>query len=162
MLCEMCGAESALLSTRKISGSVLQVCSTCSDSGSETTQRESIGHRAHIAQTLQKRNQKMRYSETDPDENVLVSDYGVVVRQAREKLGLDHATLARKISEKKSIVTSVESGNMHPNEKLTKKLEKFLKIRLTENVKNNPELKLKKSSESLTMGDLLKQSMKEN
>ena len=104
----------------------------------------------------------MRYSETDPDENVLVSDYGVVVRQAREKLGLDHATLARKISEKKSIVTSVESGNMHPNEKLTKKLEKFLKIRLTENVKNNPELKLKKSSESLTMGDLLKQSMKEN
>ena len=162
MLCEMCGAESALLNTRRISGSVLQVCSTCSDSGSETAPMVSIGRRAHIAQTLQKRNQKMRYSETDPDENVLVSDYGVVVRQAREKLGLDHATLARKISEKKSIITSVESGNMHPNEKLTKKLERFLKIRLTESVKNNPEPNLKKSSKNLTMGDLLKQSMKEN
>ena len=161
MLCEMCGAESALLNTRKISGSVLQVCSTCSDSGSKTAQIESIGRRAHIAQTLQKRNQKMRYSETDPDENVLVSDYGVVVRQAREKLGLDHATLARKISEKKSIITSVESGNMHPNEKLTKKLERFLKIRLTESVKNNPEPNLKKSRKNLTMGDLLKQAMKE-
>ncbi|SVC36662.1 uncharacterized protein METZ01_LOCUS289516, partial [marine metagenome] len=66
MLCEMCGAESALLNTRRISGSVLQVCSTCSDSGSETAQMASIGRRAHIAQTLQKRNQKMRYSETDP------------------------------------------------------------------------------------------------
>ena len=162
MLCEMCGAESALLNTRRISGSVLQVCSTCSDSGSETAQIESIGRRAHIAQTLQKRNQKMRYSEIDPDENVLVSDYGVVVRQAREKLGLDHATLARKISEKKSIITSVESGNMHPNEKLTKKLERFLKIRLTEIVKNNTEPNPKKSSKNLTMGDLLKQSMKEN
>ncbi|MEC9333375.1 MAG: multiprotein bridging factor aMBF1 [Candidatus Thermoplasmatota archaeon] len=162
MLCEMCGAESALLNTRKISGSILQVCNTCSDSGSESAQIESIGRRAHIAQTLQKRNQKMRYSETDPDENVLISDYGVVIRQAREKLSLDHATLAHNISEKKSIITSVESGNMRPNEKLTKKLERFLKIRLTESVKNNPEPNLKKSRKNLTMGDLLKQSMKEN
>jgi len=45
---------------------------------------------------------------------------------------------------------------------LTKKLERFLKIRLTESVKNNPEPNLKKSRKNLTMGDLLKQSMKEN
>ena len=162
MLCEMCGAESALLSSRKISGSVLQVCSTCSDSGSETTHRESISQRAYVAQALQKRNQKMRYSEIEPDENVLVSDYGVLVRQAREKLGLDHVTLASKISEKKSIVTSVESGNIHPNEKLIKKLENFLKIKLTENVESNPQLNSKKPSKNLTMGDLLKRAMEEN
>ena len=107
MLCEMCGAESALLTSRKISGSVLQVCSLCSDSGSEPTHRESVGHRAYVAQTLQKRNMKTRYREIEADESVLVSDYGVVVRQAREKLGLDHATLGSKISEKKSIVASV-------------------------------------------------------
>jgi len=162
MLCEMCGAESALLAPRKISGSVLQVCSACSDSGSEPTPRESIGHRAYVAQALQKRNLKTRYSDIETDESVLVSDYGVVVRQAREKLGLDHATLASKISEKKSIVASVESGNMHPNEKLTKKLENFLRIKLTEHVGDNPEQNAKKSSVHLTMGDLLKQSMEEN
>ena len=104
----------------------------------------------------------MRYSEIEPDENVLVSDYGVVVRQAREKLGLDHVTLASKISEKKSIVTSVESGNIHPNEKLIKKLENFLKIKLTENVESNPQLNSKKPSKNLTMGDLLKRAMEEN
>ena len=162
MLCEMCGAESAFLTSRKISGSVLQVCSACSDSGSEPTHRESVGHRAYVAQTLQKRNMKTRYREIETDESVLVSDYGVVVRQAREKSGLDHATLASKISEKKSIVASVESGNMRPNEKLIKKLENFLKIKLTENVESNPEPNSKKSSKSLTMGDLLKQAMEEN
>ena len=162
MLCEMCGAESALLTSRKISGSVLQVCSLCSDSGSEPTHRESVGHRAYVAQTLQKRNMKTRYREIEADESVLVSDYGVVVRQAREKSDLDHATLASKISEKKSIVASVESGNMRPNEKLIKKLENFLKIKLTENVESNPEPNSKKSSRSLTMGDLLKQAMEEN
>ena len=88
----------------------------------------------------------MRYSEIEADENVLVSDYGVVVRQAREKLGLGRVTLASKISEKKSIVTSVESGNIHPNEKLIKKLENFLKIKLTENVESNPQLNSKKPS----------------
>jgi|TARA_B100001750_G_scaffold31539_1_gene21570 putative transcription factor len=105
---------------------------------------------------------KTRYREIEPDETVLVSDYGVVVRQAREKSGLDHATLASKISEKKSIVASVESGNMRPNEKLIKKLENFLKIKLTENVESDPEPTSKKSSKSLTMGDLLKQAMEEN
>ena len=110
MLCEMCGSESAMLSPSKISGSVIRVCSSCGDLGSEPTHRESIGHRAYVAQTLQKRNMKRRYSNLDTDDEVLISNYGAVVRKAREKLGMDHATLASKISEKKSILTSVESG----------------------------------------------------
>ena len=150
-----------MLSPRKISGSVIRVCSSCGDLGSEPTHRESIGHRAYVAQTLQKRNMKRRYSDLDTDEKVLISNYGAVIRKAREKLGMDHATLASKISEKKSIVTSVESGNMRPNEKLIKKLENFLKIRLMENVGSGPEIKSKKSGEGLTMGDLLKQAMEE-
>ena len=150
-----------MLSPRKISGSVIRVCSSCGDLGSEPTHRESIGHRAYVAQTLQKRNMKRRYSDLDTDDKVLISNYGAVVRKAREKLGMDHATLASKISEKKSIVTSVESGNMRPNEKLIKKLENFLKIRLMENVESGSEIKSKKSGEGLTMGDLLKQAMEE-
>ena len=150
-----------MLSPRKISGSVIRVCSSCGDLGSEPTHRESIGHRAYVAQTLQKRNMKRRYSDIDTDDKVLISNYGAVVRKAREKLGMNHATLASKISEKKSILTSVESGNMRPNEKLIKKLENFLKIRLMENVESGSEIKSKKSGEGLTMGDLLKQAMEE-
>ena len=58
MLCEMCGAESAALESRKVSGTILRLCPSCGDMGSQTTYRDSIGHRAHVAQTLEKRKQK--------------------------------------------------------------------------------------------------------
>ncbi len=159
MLCEMCGAESATLEPRKVSGSILRLCKLCGDMGSQTTYRDSIGHRAHVAQTLEKRKQKDRYEEIDPDDSVLIKDYGRIVRQSREKAGLDHATLASKISEKKSILTSVEAGNIKPDEKLIKKLENFLKIKLTEKIEESNISSSKPSGKALTMGDLLKQAI---
>ena len=159
MLCEMCGAESASLESRKVSGSILRLCSSCGDMGSQTSYRESIGHRAYVAQTLEKRQQKNRYEEIEPDEFVLSKDYGSIVRRAREKAGLDHASLASKISEKKSILTSVEAGNMKPNEKLIKKLENYLKIKLTEKVESSNQSQSSSTGKALTMGDLLKQAM---
>ena len=160
MLCEMCGAESAVLGPRKVSGSILQLCSSCGGLGSETSYRDSIGHRAYVAETLEKRQQKNRYEEIEPDEFVLVKDYGSIVRKAREKAGLNHSSLASKISEKKSILTSVETGKMTPNEKLIKKLENYLKIKLTEKVETTTTSS--SSGEALTMGDLLKQAMDKN
>ena len=160
MLCEICGAESAVLEPRKVSGSILQLCSSCGGLGSETSYRDSIGHRAYVAETLEKRQQKNRYEEIEPDEFVLVKDYGSIVRKAREKAGLNHSSLASKISEKKSILTSVETGKMTPNEKLIKKLENYLKIKLTEKVEASTTSS--SSGEALTMGDLLKQAMDKN
>ena len=63
MLCEMCGAESASLEPRKVSGSVLRVCTSCAGMGKQTSYRESVGHRAFVAQTLEKREQKTRYKD---------------------------------------------------------------------------------------------------
>ena len=127
--------------------------------GSQTSFRESIGHRAYVAQALEKRKQRERYEDIEPDEYVLVSNYGSMVRRAREKKGLDHASLASKISEKKSILTSVEAGNMKPNEKLIKKLENSLGIKLVEKVEVESAPRSNQSSKALTMGDLLKQAM---
>ena len=159
MLCEICGTESASLETRKVSGSVLRLCSSCGEMGSQTSFRESIDHRAYVAQALEKRKQRERYEDIEPDEYVLVSNYGSMVRRAREKKGLDHASLASKISEKKSILTSVEAGNMKPNEKLIKKLENSLGIKLVEKVEVESAPSSNQSSKALTMGDLLKQAM---
>jgi len=159
MLCEMCGAESPSLESRKVSGSVLRLCSSCGDMGSQASYRDSIGHRAFVAQTLEKRQQKNRYEEIETDEFVLAKDFGAVVRRAREKAGLDHAALAAKISEKKSILSSVEAGNMKPNEKLIKKLENYLKIKLTEKIETTTSIQSPKSGKALTMGDLIKQAM---
>ena len=127
--------------------------------GSQASYRDSIGHRAFVAQTLEKRQQKNRYEEIETEEFVLAKDFGTIVRKAREKAGLDHGALAAKISEKKSILTSVEAGNMKPNEKLIKKLENYLKIKLTEKVETNNPAQSSSSGKALTMGDLLKQAM---
>ena len=162
MLCEMCGAESASLEPRKVSGSVLRVCNSCAGMGKQTSYRESVGHRAFVAQTLEKREQKTRYKDISSDEKVLVSNYGDVVRKARERKGLDHISLAMKISEKKSIITSVESGNMKPNEKLIKKLENFLKINLMEDVEEISSSYKSGSKKNFTMGDLINQALEKN
>ena len=90
MLCEMCGAESASLESRKVSGSVLRVCTSCAGMGKQTSHRESVSQRAFVAQTLEKRVQKTRYKEISSDEKVLVRNFGDIVRKAREKKGLDH------------------------------------------------------------------------
>lgn len=159
MLCEMCGAESASLESRKVSGSVLRVCTSCAGMGKQTSYRESVGHRAFVAQTLEKREQKTRYKEISSDEKVLVSNYGSVVRKARERKGLDHAALALKIAEKKSIITSIESENMRPNEKLIQKLENFLKINLMEEVEESSSSYSSGKKKNLTMGDLINQAL---
>ena len=49
---------------------------------------------------------------------------------------------------------------MTPNEKLIKKLENYLKIKLTEKVESTTTSS--SSGEALTMGDLLKQAMDKN
>ena len=159
----MCGSESASLEPRKVSGSVLRVCISCAGMGKQTSFRESVGHRAFVAQTLEKREQKTRYKDISSDNKVLITNFGDVVRKAREKKGLDHVSLAMKISEKKSIITSVESGNMKPNEKLIKKLENFLKVSLMEDVSDSsPSSYSAASKKNLTMGDLINQALEKN
>ena len=67
-----------------------------------------------------------------------------------------------KISEKKSIVTSVETGNIRPNEKLIRKLENFLNINLVENVEESSTSYKSGSKKNLTMGDLINQALEGN
>ena len=85
MLCEMCGTESASLETRKVSGSVLRLCSSCGEMGSQTSFRESIGHRAYVAQALEKRKQRGRYEEVFKVGGEFTVDYGRRVRIVRDR-----------------------------------------------------------------------------
>jgi len=60
----------------------------------------------------------------------VVEDFGLRVRQAREKLGLNHEELGRKIGEKVSVLRKIESGRMVPDQKIAAKLEHALRIKL--------------------------------
>lgn len=61
---------------------------------------------------------------------VVVEGYGSLVRRAREKLGLSHEELGRRIAEKVSVLKKIENEKMVPDQKVSEKLEHILGIKL--------------------------------
>ena len=64
------------------------------------------------------------------EELELVNDFSSRVRQGREKIGLSHEDLGKKIGEKVSVLRKIESGKMIPDHKLAAKLEHTLRVKL--------------------------------
>jgi putative transcription factor len=67
--------------------------------------------------------------ETEPELEV-DPDYTLIVRQAREKLGLTQEALGRMINVKPSVISHVETGKMKPDMMLARTLMHFLKVNL--------------------------------
>jgi putative transcription factor len=86
-----------------------------------------------------------------------VEDYDVRVRQAREKMGLTHEELGKKINEKVSVLKKIETRKIKPDDRLAAKLEHALKIKLLvpASEEKTPKAASKPSSRSLTLGDLV-------
>ncbi|MBU4190217.1 MAG: TIGR00270 family protein, partial [Candidatus Thermoplasmatota archaeon] len=82
-------------------------------------------------------------------------DYAGKIKDARTKTNLTPEDLGKRINEKKTIITKIESGNMKPDENLVKKLEKTLNIKLMEKTKTE-KVETKKTGGGLTIGDLIK------
>lgn len=90
----------------------------------------------------------------------LVKNYGLLVKNARERMGLSHEELGVKIGEKASVIRKIEQGKLKPDNVLAKKLEHFLKIKL---LIPSTEIKIiiapkVEDKQDLTIGDLLKKS----
>jgi len=103
-------------------------------------------------------------SKTIVDTSIeLVENFSDKIRQAREKIGISHEDLGKKLNEKVSQLRKIETGKMKPDNKLATKLERILKIKLIVPASEEkvPETKLPKVlSEELTLGDLLPTSEK--
>ena len=57
-------------------------------------------------------------------------DYNVIVKQAREKMGLTQEALGRAINEKPSVISHIESKKLKPDPILTRKLMHHLRVNL--------------------------------
>lgn len=57
-------------------------------------------------------------------------DYNVIVKQAREKMGLTQEALGRAINEKSSVISHVESKTLKPDPILARKLMHHLRVNL--------------------------------
>lgn len=161
MICEMCGKE-APCKPVFIEGTKLSVCPNCMKFGDEYRGSQSKntvpGPSAQvIEQRLQRREQRMQtkdvYRGTETIE--LVDNYGEVIRKARVAKGMDLKQFAASILEKEGMLAKVEANDLIPDDKLIKKLEKALDIKLTEAVSSSGSIGGGKSTK-MSLADFIK------
>lgn len=162
MICEMCGKEVPATRTMLIEGTKLDVCPNCSKFGDEYRGSRPKGSAPTaspqvIEQRLQRREQRMKPKDIyrGKEDVELVDDYGGVIRKARMDKGMDLEEFAASIFEKKGILAKIESNDLVPDDKMVKKLEKALDIKLTETVSAGNSIGGGQSSK-MTLSDFIK------
>ncbi len=155
MQCEICGRGDAA-NIIELNGNELIVCKNCAGFGKEIKRRERPKQKPKEAA----KHKPKRDSFIEEIESItLVNDYAKLVKGAREKKGLTIKELAGKIFEKESVLHKIEQGRFIPENKLLKKLEKFLGIDLIEEI-GEVNFKQKKQQDKVTLGDLVKKQSK--
>ena len=116
--CEVCGKKFNDLYLVEIEGAQMMACRNCSQ-GKEILRSFSDAKAEPVVVRTQKR-----------DAVEVVENYGKIIKHARESLGLPTKVVAERINEKESAIIRVEEEKGLPDDRLAKKLEHFLGIRL--------------------------------
>ena len=88
------------------------------------------------------------------EETVFVDNYGKLIITVRKRMNLTREEFAKKINEKESVIKRVESEEMRPNDALSKKIERFLGIKLTKTYEKK-RIDKKPQRGRLTIGDVV-------
>ena len=159
MECEICGKEVPEHNPirAKIEGSVMVVCKECSKLGKIQKAPPKPKFRKQDKTKRPKTTRNKNYSRQDEPTEELIEDFDIEIRKARESKDWSREVLGKKINERVSVITRIETGKMTPDLKLTKKLEKALNIKLLEKV-NNVDLNqfVNTSSGERTLGNVMK------
>jgi putative transcription factor len=153
MQCEICGAEILGDPSRIIiDGSTLEVCKSCARFGKPEDKWSPVPRRmvpAERAFTVSRPKPRDRLRDVVD----IVPEYGKKIREARESLGYSPEELGLRIKEKAALIRKIEREEISPEDEIRKKLEKELKIKLTDLAE---EAKMKSSgvSKGLTLGDI--------
>jgi putative transcription factor len=132
--CEVCGAPLRASPNRvEIDGAIMVVCNNCARLGKQIGPAAPavsvISNRVVRPNPVQNALRTMAQRPTE-QEYELDPDYHLLIRQAREKLGLSQEQLGKLINEKPSVIRMVESKKLKPDITLTRKLMHELKINL--------------------------------
>jgi len=156
--CEVCGRRIMGKPFKAvIEGAKMLVCNECVKLGSIYWEEKTEPRLKKIAKRLPTPIIPTRKQPTiKVEESIdLVEDFSSRVRQAREKLGLSHEDLGRKISEKVSVLRKIESRKMTPDQKLAEKLQHALRIKLLAEV-SEPKVPSRAlaAPKPVTLGDI--------
>jgi putative transcription factor len=156
----MCGAEVPRLKKMVIEGSNLLVCPKCAKFGgveSQTKDSDELIASDTITQRLQLREKRLKTRDVfEEGQEELALDYPNKIRGARISIGMSQDELGKKINEKKSVVAKLETGDMVPDEKLIKKLERALGISLKEKISSVAPPAHDGKRRGMTLGDFIR------
>ena len=120
--CEVCGSPIRTApATVEIDGAILRVCQSCAKRGRPVSAAPHVQHGGaphHIGGR-----------EFEPEFDI-DPDFTLIVRHAREKLGLTQEALGRMINVKPSVISHIETGKMKPDMVLARTLMHQLKVNL--------------------------------
>lgn len=138
-MCEVCGAPLRASPNRvEIDGAIMVVCDSCARLGKQ------VGPAAPAVSVISNRVQRSNPTRNSPAQSAFRTmsqrpteqeyevdpEYYLLIRQAREKLGLSQDQLGKLLNEKPSVIRMVESKKLKPDITLTRKLMHELKINL--------------------------------
>ena len=147
MSCELCGKGGEMFKAI-VEGSEMTICQQCSKFGKVIAKPKPIQI---------KKKQFIKQKERKPETIFLIADnYAQLIKRAREKINLKQEEVAKRIAEKESLIHSIESGKQEPDINLARKLERFFKIKLVEEHKEEDKIITRTKSQGFTIGDLLK------
>jgi putative transcription factor len=133
--CEICGIPMINHGERVfVEGNLLTVCKTCSKRGKPSNEQQNNQRR------ISTRSKKIVIPNkiTFNDSIILINNFSEVIRKSRMKQGLTHEQLGTLIKERASLLRKIESGTLKPDGELTKKLERYFRIKLYTQV-DSPE-----------------------
>lgn len=145
MECNLCGKDYQKLNKANIEGTVLEVCDNCVKFGIKIPER--------VSYAPVKR--KIAINALAADDLVLTSGYGQLIKNTREARKLLRKDFASKISEKESVIKRIEEEFMEPDERLARKIENSLDIKLFEKYEREHVHKKSKKHGEMTVGDVV-------
>jgi len=147
--CEICGRSTDDLYEIKVEGALMLVCEKCSRGKSVLNKFGRETERTIRVSAAS----SGREGEGDDE---IVENYGEVIKNAREALGLPIRVLAEKINETESSLARIERQKSPPSEKARKKLERELGIKLTARTEAKKSVLAPRRNEPLSLWDVAK------
>ena len=169
----MCGASKSSLTTTKVEGAELELCSDCTEFGTKvetgsdgdtTTTKystsSSSGSGGGSASGSGGRSSSgssagSRRNDMFDDMGELATDYDDRIRSARERESLSQEELSDRLNEKASLIRKLERGDVLPSDDVQSELERELDISLSGEMDTDAEWE-SDSGPTTTLGDVVK------
>ena len=169
MNCEICGNKIIEKPNRVVvEGSRLVVCRKCS--GFSETSWESEFQRSQITKTIKpsstfrdsRRNLKIKSTSKNFEDYEITENFSKSLQKGRTKMGISQEELAKLLKERLSVIQKIESDKISPSIKLSREIERVLKIELLTTQESTKKLDTKGDVGSeLTIGDIFQYKKKE-